>query len=133
MTNSFDVVRFQALANAYGAKLSRWPPEEKQAAMLFAARPEAVAILLEAGSLDGVLDGWKPAYVSADLIERTVRAASKADIHSKQRLRIWWAGIGLAAALSGAVAGSVGAASMTPGDVSSYNSTLFGDVPDQED
>lgn len=133
MTKPLDMERFRMLADAYGARLSRWPPEEQEAAMLSAALPDFAEILREAEGLDGILDGWKSVYPSAQLVGRTLQSGSQLGIDARRRFRIWWAGIGLAAALSGAVAGSLGAASMGADDSRGYSSTLFGDVSDQED
>ncbi len=48
------IARFQALAEAYGGDLARWPADEQADAHAWrAANPaEALAILSEAGALD---------------------------------------------------------------------------------
>lgn len=48
--------RFQALAQAWGGDIARWPEAERAAAALLAARaPQAAAALAEAAALDAAL------------------------------------------------------------------------------
>jgi hypothetical protein len=77
MTPGMTHERFEALAEAYGGDVARWPAEAREAAaLLMAAEPGFTqAVLAPAGTLDAVLDAWRPAHASAGLIERIVAAA----------------------------------------------------------
>lgn len=48
--------RFEALTAAYGADPRRWPEDERDAALAFAAGPRAQAILARERRLDDLLD-----------------------------------------------------------------------------
>lgn len=69
--------RFEALAQAYGGDVSRWPAAEREAvAAWMAARPdEASTILAAAGDLDALLHAWTPAPISHALRDRVIAAA----------------------------------------------------------
>ena len=72
-----DMPRFEALAEAFGGDLSRWPAEVREdAARLLAATPDAARrILTEAGDLDAALDAWRPRAASAALQDAILAAA----------------------------------------------------------
>jgi hypothetical protein len=98
--------RFEALAEAYGGDVARWPSEARDgAALLMAAEPDFTgAALAGAGALDAWLDAWRPAPASASLIDRIVAAAPRL------RRPLWLAwlspaalGAGLAAACAAGV------------------------------
>lgn len=124
--------RFRALADAYGGVVARWPEAERGAAMRTSREPFAAAALADALALDQALDGWRvhaPSRVLADRIAgRGVRQASG----GITRLRLWWSGIGIAAALAGAAAGIATVALAAPGDGVSATMTSFGDVSGRE-
>jgi hypothetical protein len=69
--------RFEALAEAYGGEVPRWPAEARDAAaLLMAAEPGFTqGVLARAGALDAALDAWRPAPASASLIDRIIAAA----------------------------------------------------------
>lgn len=69
--------RFEALAEAYGGDVSRWPaPAREAAALLMAAEPGFTqAALARAETLDAALDAWRPTPASAGLTERILAAA----------------------------------------------------------
>ncbi|HEX5378965.1 MAG TPA: hypothetical protein VFW47_10345, partial [Phenylobacterium sp.] len=72
--------RFEALAEAHGGAVARWPVAERRAAQaLAAAEPEfARAVLARAEQLDAVLDAWRPLAVGHELRERSIAGAAKA-------------------------------------------------------
>lgn len=95
--------RFEELAEAYGGDTARWPAADREAAAaLMAAQPEiARAALARADALDAVLDAWRPAPVSADLLERVLAQAPRP---RASRLGAWiWRGA-VGAGLAGACA-----------------------------
>jgi len=69
--------RFEALAEAWGGDVARWPADAREAAaLLMAAEPEFTrAALARAEALDAALDAWRPAPASPSLVERIVAAA----------------------------------------------------------
>lgn len=94
--------RFEALAEAYGAAVTRWPAAERDAAFAWlAAEPDAGrAILARAETLDAALDAWRPMPASHALRERVIAAAPRA---IRGAIRWTWilgagAGAGLCAA-----------------------------------
>ena len=94
--------RFQALADAYGGDIARWPEAERPAAhaLLAADGGWARGALAEAEGLDAVLAVARPQPVSADLTDRILAAAPKP---RARRTGIRWLlpagmGAGLAAA-----------------------------------
>jgi hypothetical protein len=132
MTRPLTLDRFRELADAYGGVIARWPEAGRDAAMQMASLPAARGILLQASVLDAVLDEWR---VSAPTAEQRSRAALGAPVPSKSlvvRARLWWCGIGIAAAACGAVAGAAAVAVVAPINVSSDSTTSFGDVAAQE-
>ena len=94
--------RFEALAQAYGGAVARWPADEREAAAaLMAAEPDlARAVLEEAGALDAALDAWAPYGVRHDLRETVIAQARQARPRAGLRGWLWGAsaGAGLAAA-----------------------------------
>lgn len=94
--------RFEALAEAYGGAIARWPAAEREAALILAAaEPDfASAVLARAESLDAALDAWRPQSVGHVWRERIIAAAPGA-LRRAERLSWLWgwtAGAGLAAA-----------------------------------
>lgn len=94
--------RFEALAEAHGGAIARWPDDTRLAAEAFvAAEPRAArAILARAENLDAALDAWRPPQPSHALRERVIAAAPKA---IRRAIRWTWvigasAGAGLCAA-----------------------------------
>ena len=100
--------RFETLAEAYGADVSRWPAEEREAAAAFMAREPVLArdALAGADALDAVLGQWSPAAPSHGLREQVVAGAPRA--RRSGGLRSWFLGAGLGAGL--AAAGAAGLA-----------------------
>lgn len=102
--------RFQDLAQAYGAQVSRWPEEWREAAALLMSQdPEfARTELARAEALDRALDGWRPAPASAALRERIVATAPAPRTRAWRWLSPAALATGLAAACaSGLVAGAI--------------------------
>ncbi len=131
MSEPLPLGRFRDLAAAYGGVIARWPEAYRDAAMLLVRSPEGQRILAEASSLDTALDSWRAAAPSIALRHRVLGSApvkGKAFVH---RARLWWSGIGIAAAVGGAVAGSAAVAMIAPVDVSD-GGTSFGDVAAQD-
>lgn len=131
MIEPMTLERFEALADAYGGVVARWPEAERAAAMQIAAKPEASAILARALALDEALDAWTVPPVSAGLRARVLGAAPVPSRDLVRRARLWWSGIGIAAALAGAAAGTAAVAMVPPIDASG-GTTSFGDVGRQE-
>jgi hypothetical protein len=130
MTDPLTPARFAELADAYGGVLARWPEQVRAEAMALALLPEMRAILAEAGQLDAQLDLWRVAAPSPALRER-VLAARRMPL--SRRARLWLSGLGVAAALAGAAAGSVATAAALPSDHAvSDDATVFGDLSQQE-
>lgn len=73
-----DQNRFQALAQAWGGDMRRWPESERAGAETFrvADPARAAAILAEAGAIDAWLDAAPPPQPSAALRDRVVAAAA---------------------------------------------------------
>lgn len=93
-----SLTRFAAIADAHGGAIARWPVADRAAAMRLTARPEARAVLEAAGHLDCMLDAWivpAPATALRDLV---LRGAPR--MAPRGRPRLWWSGLGLAAALA---------------------------------
>jgi ferric-dicitrate binding protein FerR (iron transport regulator) len=128
-----SVDRFQALAQAYGGTIDRWPIEARAAARQAASDPHCQAILEEAQSLDALLGRWKDPAPGRGLIEQIVASAPVFVRRARIRRRIWWSGIGVAAALAGALAGSVTVAVIaTSNHAPTEITTAFGDFSDAE-
>lgn len=71
--------RFEALAEAYGADVSRWPQEIREdAALLMGAEPQWTgAVLARAGALDAALDAWRAAPASRAVTEAILATAPR--------------------------------------------------------
>lgn len=103
-----DAQRFEALADAHGGLISRWPADVQDAAFAWLAEaPEAAqAVLTDALALDEALDVLRPPQPSMALRDAILAAAPKARAGSS--LSRWLAGAGVGAALATAcVAGMV--------------------------
>jgi hypothetical protein len=92
------IERFQALADAYGGDVARWPADEQADARAFrvANVAQALAILNEASALDLVLDSGtvaSPGPVLRDRITALARQARK-----PVRTLLWASATGLMAA-----------------------------------
>lgn len=128
MTERLTLEHFRALADAYGGVVARWPDRYREAAMAMASEPSAVSALDQASALDITLDAWRVPTATLALRARVIGDAPTASAGFGVRVRLWWSGIGIAAALAGAVAGTAAAAVITPVDVAPESSTSFGDV-----
>ena len=132
MNDPMTLDRFQELADAYGGVIPRWPEQWREAASRMASQPAAAAILARATALDEQLDAWTLPTVPAPLRERVTAGAPAARRSLAGRARLWWSGVGIAAALAGAASGTVAVAVISPVDASAGSSTSFGDVGAQE-
>lgn len=132
MRDQLTLTRFQELANAYGGVVARWPEQHRDAAMALAAHPAARDILDAACALDGALDTWRVPSSSPRLRDRVIARAPVPTRRIMTKARLWWSGIGLAAALAGATAGTAAVAFATPIDATSDSATSFGDVAGSE-
>lgn len=96
--------QFQALAEAYGGEIARWPAALREAATLFAAAEGewAQAVLAREAELDAALDELPRATAPAALYERIV--ADAPGPRRRARWRLWLTPAGLGAALAGAAA-----------------------------
>lgn len=106
--------RFQALADAYGGDVSRWPADVRDAALArLTADPEhARGVLARAGDMDALLDGWAPQPVGADLRDRILASAPRP--RRTGGFAAWLGRAGLGAGLAAAcVAGVVVGARLT--------------------
>lgn len=97
--------RFEALAEAWGGDVARWPDAEREAAAAWmAAEPgRASAILGRAGDLDAVLAAYDPPRVTLGLAERIAAGAPK----SRTRRVGWLLPAGMGAGLAAACAAGV--------------------------
>ncbi len=123
--------RFAALVEAYGGTIARWPKAvREEAERLSAHDPVLRALLTQADALDTRLDRWRVPPPSPALHQR-IAAARRYSL--TRRIRLWWTGIGLAAAMAGAAAGSIAAAATVEQEhTPPTESTLFGDIGWQE-
>jgi len=132
MNDRLSMERFRVLADVYGGVIARWPDDHRRAAAQTAVAPEAAAILADALALDQVLDGWRVPAPASALVERIVASGHRPSGPSvASRARLWWSGLGVAAALAGAVSGTAAVAMVAPIDVSGA-ATSFGDVVGQD-
>jgi hypothetical protein len=122
----FDLARFQALADAYGGVIARWPGDEADEANRWSRTPEGRAILADALALDETLDHWLTPVPSNALAARVLADAPKTSI--KRSVNLWWAAIGMTVALSGATAGIAATTIITPASQPD-SMTVFGDLP----
>ena len=97
--------RFEALAEAYGGDIGRWPQAERGEATAFArAQPQAAGpVLAVARRLDERLAADSLAEPGFDLRQRIIAAAPRA----ARRLWRWVTGVGLGLGLAGACAAGV--------------------------
>jgi hypothetical protein len=113
--------QFQALAEAYGGEIARWPAAVRDEAAVFAtAEPgEARAVLAREAELDAALDLLPRATASAGLYERIVADAPAP--RRGARWRLWLTPAGLGAALAGVAAAGL-VLGVQLGDRTSINS-----------
>lgn len=73
-----DRSRFEHLLSAYGADLSRWPPDERAAAQALAAQGDAeiAALIEEARVLDEALEAVREAPLEHELLARRILKAA---------------------------------------------------------
>lgn len=92
--------RFEALAEAYGGDIHRWPTEEREmAALMLRADPAFVrGVLARADDLDMALDAWRPASAPHLLRERIIATAPQ----PRSGVRAWFWRAGLGAGLAAA-------------------------------
>lgn len=132
MTEPMTLDRFRALADVYGGVVARWPEDRRDAAMRIASQPAAIAILAHASALDRVLDAWTIPAPARSLPERMAGLAPTLSRNPTARPRVWWSGIGLAAALAGAASGTAAVAMVSPIDASPDSDTSFGAIDPQD-
>lgn len=130
------IERLQALAEAYGGDLRRWPADQRAfAESLVAADPAARVLLDEAAALDALLDASPSVAPSADLTARVLMAAPGARAKSRPRRAVWFLGAGWAAAACAGVVAGVGLTRQMSADARAdavlYQATLSG-VDDTE-
>ena len=127
--------RFEALAEAYGGDMARWPDADWDAAAMFAAREPQVAarILATAARLDAALDDWAPLQVSHSLREAVIAAAPAARTRRGLGGWIWRAGAGAglaAACAAGLVVGVMLSESVSPVAADETVSAALGNYDD---
>lgn len=95
--------QFQALAEAYGGDIARWPAAAREeASLLAAAEPGfAQAALARESRLDAALDALPRLEAPHALYERIVASAPA---QRRRRWPAWLAPVGVGAALAGATA-----------------------------
>jgi hypothetical protein len=103
-----DEARFQALADAYGGDVTRWPEAEREAALaLLKAQPGmARTVLAAAISLDTVLDALPAPAASAALRARALAAAPEPRATGTPWRR-WLTGAGVGLTLATACAAGI--------------------------
>lgn len=132
MREPLTLARFEELADAYGGVVARWPEQHRDAAMAIALQPAARIILEQASALDGALDAWRVAPPADTLRARVIGGGPAPVAKMMTRARLWWSGVGIAAALAGATAGMATVAIAAPIDAASDSGTSFGDVAGSE-
>ena len=128
MTEPMTLERFRALADAFGGIISRWPHEYQGPASRLAGHAEATAILADALALDQVMDKWRVPALSRELAARVAASAPVMTQSFVRQVRLWWSGIGIAAALAGSMAGIATVAMVAPAEMATGGSTSFGDI-----
>ena len=128
MIERLSLDRFQELADTYGGVLSRWPEQYRDAARQMASASATTRILAQALLLDETLDAWRMPAARRDLHDRVLSRAPTQGRSFASRARLWWSGVGVAAALAGAVAGAATVAVISPNKATSDIATPFGDV-----
>ncbi len=128
--------RFAVLAQAYGGDLRRWPAADRAAAETLLARgqADAHAVLGREGRLEAWLDTYSIPAPSAALVGRILAAAPQPAL-LWSRARLWWsglgfAGVGLAGALTGALALSLATPALLDHRAADWadGQTIFGNV-----
>lgn len=132
MTEQLTLKRFRELADAYGGVIARWPDRYREAARVMASEPGAASALDHASALDDALDAWRVPAPTAALRDRVIGDAPTPSATLSLRAKLWWSGIGIAAALAGAAAGTAACAAITPITLLPENSTSFGDIAGPE-
>lgn len=132
MRELMTLARFQELADAYGGVVARWPEDYRDAARAMASQSAARDILENASALDDALDTWRVPSPPSLLRDQVIAAAPAPVDRFMTRARLWWSGVGIAAALAGATAGTAAVAIATPTDATSDSGTSFGDVAGSE-
>jgi len=96
--------RFEALADAYGGDVARWPDAERDAAAALMAGDASFArqVLAQASRLDAALDEWRPLAVTEALREAVAATAPKG--RRRGVLATWGVRLGLGAGLAAACA-----------------------------
>jgi hypothetical protein len=89
-------------------------------------------VLADAAALDETLDAWRVPAPAAALNARILAGAPAARRSLAVRARLWWSGLGFAAALAGAVAGTAAVAMVAPLDTTPPGATSFGDITGQD-
>jgi hypothetical protein len=99
--------RFEALAEAYGGDVARWPEAEREAAaQLMAAEPVRVrGILARADDLDAALAAFSAPRAASGLVNRIVAAAPRP--RSPGPWARWLVPAGMGAGLAAACAAGV--------------------------
>lgn len=124
--------RLQALADAYGADLRRWPASERAfAESLLAGDPSLKAVLDQAAALDVLLDA-APAPKPSDALTARILAAAPQSRPRTRRFHLdriaWFLGAGWAAAACAGVVAGVGLTTHVTADERAdailYQSTL---------
>ena len=131
MNEILTLERFEELADAYGGTVAHWPEHFRDAAIRVAEQPDGARILARASALDAALDTWTVPSPTDALRQIVNREAPAPKRDWAVRARLWWSGIGIAAALAGAATGAAAVAVIAPVDTST-SSTSFGDVSTQE-
>ena len=131
MTDRLTLQRFTDLAQAYGGLIERWPEADRAAARDLAQSPDGAAIMADASMLDQALDAWRVALPQPRLAQHIAASGVRAP-QWRTRIGLWWSGIGVAAALAGAVAGFVAVTLATPHDLAASADTSFGDIAEKD-
>jgi hypothetical protein len=128
METAMSMARFQALAEAYGGEIARWPEGEREAARaLLASDPTPLAsVLAEASQVDRLLDLAPAQAVDAALLGRLITAAPQ----TPNTARRWATGLSAALGLSAAAFAGVLAGVALGGHVNAP--TLPADAPRSE-
>ncbi len=129
MYDGLDIERFRHFAECYGANIDCWPQEIRQAAQLTARLPEARDIIAGEKALDITLSAWSVPAIPHDLERQISGIATASGQQFIRKMKIWWASIGIAAALSGVATGAMATVLFSQAP-QSYSSTVFGDVDD---
>ena len=127
--------RFEALAEAYGGDMARWPSADWDAAAMFAARERDLAarILAEAARLDAALDDWAPLQASHRLREAVIAAAPEPRLRRGSGGWLWRAGAGAGLAVAcaaGLVVGVMLSESVAPTRADETVSAALGNYDD---